>query len=277
MFTYTPTYIYTCTHRYRTLKVEYYMSYFFHRVFPGISFPSPVTIAVIDDLTPAVAGNLGNLKSISPEEPRHALVFAIARDIDAGLSDDDLLLWKNLVVSTIMTFKTVDTEDSIFWLSTNARESVGAQFEVVYFSAVPLSPALPPSLSHPPSTFDHLRNSNSHTSAEVQRIFQFATYNAKREFNSGTPVSAPDLAAEYNAKVVISSGEAVTKDWAYSALAVYDRILKDDVCRTLVLSVPHPNCQTASPIATADCHAASPTRRVDCQLSCVLCACPTKG
>jgi hypothetical protein len=114
------------------------MSYFFHRVHPAIAFPSPVTIAVIGDLTPALAGNLGNLKAISPEEPRHALIFAIARDIDAGLTDDELLAWKNLVVSAIVTFKVVTTEDEIFWLATNARESVGATFEVVYFSAVPL-------------------------------------------------------------------------------------------------------------------------------------------
>jgi hypothetical protein len=143
-----------------THKVEYYMSYFFHRVHPGIAFPTPVHIAVIGDLTPAVAGNLGNLKAISPEEPRHALVFAIARDIDAGLTDDELLWWKNLVVSAIITFKTVDTEDDIFWLATNARESVGAQFEVVYFSAVPPCPRihdtpLPHAVTlQPPMPFD---------------------------------------------------------------------------------------------------------------------------
>jgi hypothetical protein len=208
-----------------------------------------VTLAVIGDLTPAVAGNLGNLKAISPEEPRHALVFAIARDIDAGLTDDELLPWKNLVVSAIITFKTVDTDDDIFWLATNARESVGAQFETVYFSAVPPRPATHTHASmalHSPApcnlqcrlTSARHTHSDSHTSAKVQRIFQLATYKTKREFTSGTPLSAPELAAEYNAKVVISSGEAVTKDYTYSALAVYDRILKDDVCRTLVLSVP---------------------------------------
>ena len=72
----------------------------------------------------------------------------------------------------------------------------------------------------------------------MQRIFQLAAYKAKREFVIGSPFSAPALAAEYNTKVVISSGEAVTRDYAYSALAVYDKILKDDVCRTIVLSVP---------------------------------------
>jgi hypothetical protein len=126
------------------LKVNYYMTYFFRHVHPAITFPTPVTIAVIGDLSPANAGSLGNLKAISPEEPRHALIFAIARDIDAGLSEADLLAWKNLVVSAIITFKAVATEDEIFWLSTNARESVGAQFKVVYFSAVPPCSELPP-------------------------------------------------------------------------------------------------------------------------------------
>ena len=76
----------------------------------------------------------------------------------------------------------------------------------------------------------------------MQRIFQLAAYKTKREFTSGNPLSAPDLAIEYNSKVRVSSGEAVTKDYTYSALRVYDRIFKDDMCRTLVLSVAPSTC-----------------------------------
>ena len=136
-----------------TLQVDYYMSYFFRTVTPGIAFPASVVIAVIGDLSPAIAGTFGNLKAIGPEEPRHALIFAIARDIDAGLPEADLLMWKNLIVSAIITFKKVATEDDIFWLSTNARESVGAQYEVVYFSAVPPH-SQPP--KPPPHTPPHI-------------------------------------------------------------------------------------------------------------------------
>ena len=54
-------------------------------------------IGVAADLSPANVANLGDLKAISPEEPRHALVFAIARDIDNGMSDEQLMPWKSVV------------------------------------------------------------------------------------------------------------------------------------------------------------------------------------
>jgi hypothetical protein len=119
------------------LKVEYYTDYFFGNPTPGIRLPDSVTIAVIDPLTPSNAAHLGRLKAISPEEPRHALVFAIARDIAKGMSDDDLLPWRVLATSAILTFKKVATEDEIFWSATNARETIGAQYESVYYSTVP--------------------------------------------------------------------------------------------------------------------------------------------
>lgn len=102
----------------------------------------------------------------------------------------------------------------------------------------------------------------------MQRIFQIAAYKTKREFVSGTPLSAPELAAEYNKKVAVSSGEAVTKDWTYSALAVYDKILKDDVCRALVLSVPHQNCMCSCMLCVT-CRPQCAVRRA----SCVVCVC----
>jgi len=112
------------------------MEYFYREPRPGISFESRLTIAVHHDSTPLNPGKLGNLKAMSPEEPRHALIFAIARDIDSGMSDEQLMPWKVLITSAILTFQKVDNEEDIFWHATNARESLGAQYEVVYFSSV---------------------------------------------------------------------------------------------------------------------------------------------
>jgi hypothetical protein len=117
-------------------KVEYYREYFFKQPTPGISFGSTVTFAVTHDLSPDVDANLGNLKAISPEEPRHALIFAIARDIDNGMTAAELEPWKLLSLSTIIQFKKIEHDDELFWCATNCRESVGAQFEVVYYSSV---------------------------------------------------------------------------------------------------------------------------------------------
>jgi len=46
------------------------------------------------------------------------------------------------------------------------------------------------------------------------------------------------LTTEYTSKVRVSSGEAVSVHYVYSALAVYNRILKDDIARSLVLKAP---------------------------------------
>ena len=52
------------------------------------------------------------------------------------MSDEQLMPWKVLITSAILTFQKVDNEDDIFWYANNARESLGAQYEVVYFSSV---------------------------------------------------------------------------------------------------------------------------------------------
>jgi hypothetical protein len=76
----------------------------------------------------------GNLKSVTPEEQRHALVLAIARDIKDQQSDVELIKWRHLILSTLVTFTKYTDEDDLFWAATNHRESVGAQYEVVYYS-----------------------------------------------------------------------------------------------------------------------------------------------
>jgi hypothetical protein len=69
----------------------------------------------------------------------------------------------------------------------------------------------------------------------VQRIFQLNAYKLNCEMVTGLPMTAEMLAAEYSSKVRISSGETVSVAYAYSAISVYNQILKDDVARSLVL------------------------------------------
>ena len=59
---------------------------------------------------------------------------------------------------------------------------------------------------------------------------------------TGVPMTAEMLAAEYSSKVRISSGETVSVTYAYSAISVYNLILKDDVARSLVLKAPPQSC-----------------------------------
>ena len=202
-----------------------------------------MTIAVTPDLSPDNDANLGNLKAISPEEPRHALIFAIARDIDNGMTDADLEQWKTVSLSTTLHFKKVEHEDEIFWHATNCREAVGAQFEVVYYSSV-LAPAFKLfkclcCLQTRIATLMMSRFTGArYTRIKVQRIFQLNAYKLNREMVTGAPMTAEMLAAEYSSKVRISSGETVSVTYAYSAISVYNLILKDDVARSLVLKAP---------------------------------------
>ena len=55
---------------------------------------------------------------------------------------------------------------------------------------------------------------------------------------TGSGLSADNLVREFNEKVSVSSGESVTVTYVTSAMAVYERILKDDTCRAIVLGVP---------------------------------------
>jgi hypothetical protein len=116
-------------------KVAYYIDYFLSGN-QTMTFPGTLHVAVLGDLSPDRAPARGHLKSITPEEQRHALVLAIGRAITNGQSDDELTRWRHLLLSTIVTFTKYDTDDDLFWAATNQRESVGAQYEVVYYSTV---------------------------------------------------------------------------------------------------------------------------------------------
>lgn len=95
-------------------------------------FPGVVCIGVTDSSSPVAAASRGWLKGISPEEPRHALVLAIARDLRSGLP---IAAWKTLALSIVMEFRTMATEDDFFWEATKLRESVGVQFVSMYYGA----------------------------------------------------------------------------------------------------------------------------------------------
>lgn len=112
-------------------QVQYLVDYYFDA--PGDKpFPGVVCIGVTDASSPIAAANRGWLKGISPEEARHALVLAIARDLRKGLPIDG---WKTMVLSTVVEFRKMNTDDDFFWEATKLRESIGAQYESMYYSA----------------------------------------------------------------------------------------------------------------------------------------------
>lgn len=108
-----------------------YLTDFYFKEPGNKPFPGVVCIGVTDTSSPIAAAQRGWLKGISPEEPRHALVFAIARDLRKGLPLDK---WKILVLSATMEFRAMAAEDDFFWEATKLRESIGAQYDTMYYS-----------------------------------------------------------------------------------------------------------------------------------------------
>jgi len=111
-------------------KVSYYVDYFLSGN-RQLAFPGALHMAVLGDLSPDNVAARGNLKSITPEEQRHALMLAISGDIANGQSHAVLRRWRDCVLSTVVTFTPYDTDDDLFWAATNQRESIGACHDIV--------------------------------------------------------------------------------------------------------------------------------------------------
>lgn len=117
-------------------EVRYLVDYYFSDPNKTDVFPGIVMIATDACWDPCKPAARGLLRAISPEEPRHALILAIARDVKAGMPEEGLLLWRRLLLSAVTEFRRLSTEEDVFWAATNLRERVGADYETMYFSPV---------------------------------------------------------------------------------------------------------------------------------------------
>lgn len=116
-------------------QVDYYMQYFLSDSSSLKTFPGILHIAVVGESTPENPLCRGLLKSTSPEEQRHALLLSIARDITSQKTSSELEKWRQLLLTTVVQFTRYSCEDDLFWACTNHRESIGAVYEVSYYSS----------------------------------------------------------------------------------------------------------------------------------------------
>jgi len=86
------------------------MEYYFSSSSAVDTFPGAVIVSVDEVYNPLTAESLGFLRALSAEEPRHALVLSIARDIRRGATDEELMLWRRVVLSTIMEFRRLSSD-----------------------------------------------------------------------------------------------------------------------------------------------------------------------
>ena len=164
--------------------------------------PGFVTIAVNKTSDPLDPLARGGLRALCPEETRHALVFAIKRDMDRNLPVDD---WLRVVLSSPVQFQAVDEVDMV-WVATGLREKVGALYETVYYS-------------------------------NVQRVFQIMALRQRQEKLTGKRITVSEVVTLYNSKVSVSSGEAVNTGFVDSAMYVWESLLKNPLLRNLVVAV----------------------------------------
>jgi hypothetical protein len=85
----------------------------------------------MQDITKEPTSMQGGLRMISPEEPFHAYLFAIARDIVGGKPDTDLLQWKAGLLSVTCCFREMANLVDMFWFCSQERENLGAEFKAV--------------------------------------------------------------------------------------------------------------------------------------------------
>lgn len=142
-----------------------------------------------------------------PEETRHAMLFAIKRDIQLKLPVDE---WVRVVLSSPVQFEAVSEVDEI-WVASSIREKVGAQYEVVYYS-------------------------------NVQRVFQIMALKSRQEKLTGKRVTVAEVVSLYNSKVSVSSGEAVTSGFIDSATCIWENVLKHQPLRKLIVAAAFQTC-----------------------------------
>lgn len=80
---------------------------------PTEVFPLVLTVGLVESaltvvdykILPNAADNFGKLELISPCEVLHALIFRIAEDIQKGMADEDLQIWRTCLLNASMEFK----------------------------------------------------------------------------------------------------------------------------------------------------------------------------
>lgn len=143
----------------------------------------------------------GCLRRVSPAEPIHALLMAVARDVEAE-ELEKLDGWKEILLSCLVTFQIVETDTVCHHLNTQLREKAGIEHELIRHSA-------------------------------LSRVLDVTNFSQRLQRGSNAPkqskkASWPKMISEaYNADLILSElSEKVTESWVERALSVSSRMLK---------------------------------------------------
>jgi hypothetical protein len=72
----------------------------------------------------------------SPDEMRHALILAIAKDCLRSAPLAELAMWKHLVLTATIELRLLTHTMDMFWQAVQIREDIGVAFELLYPSSI---------------------------------------------------------------------------------------------------------------------------------------------
>ena len=143
----------------------------------------------------------------SPEEPQHALIFAISQRIEEKADEKELKAWKRLVLSFPGCFLALEGEEAIYFHLTNSRLKPAARAKAV-------------------------------THKTLQLIFDIMEFKRMMEA-PGKPLSNADIAALYASKLNTEAEDKkqsrTSPSTIEAALNVANNILKHASLRDLIL------------------------------------------
>ena len=138
----------------------------------------------------------GALCAISPEEVRHAMMAAIARDIECGVGSEVLEEWRRRVLSCTATFQLHATEAGRLQVAMQLRENMANDHEAM-------------------------------SRSQLQRVYEIIFFRDTFARTHGRDqATAANIAAEY-AKVRMAKGrEKISKSFVDTALTIHGRLLQ---------------------------------------------------
>jgi hypothetical protein len=169
------------------------------------AMPHPVCVSLRPGERPL--DKRGALMAINPEEMRHAMMSAIARDIEAGVDTAVLEQWRARVLSCTGTFVVHASDASRLHMAMQLRENLANDHETM-------------------------------SRTQLQRVYEVIYFRDVWAWTHGRDqASAVNIAGEY-AKVKMAKGrETVSKSFVDTALTIHSRLLSIPAAETLLLDM----------------------------------------
>ena len=149
----------------------------------------------------------GALCAVSPEEMRHAMMAAIARDISNGVESEVLEEWRRKALSCTATFQAHATEAERCRVAMQLRENMANDHETM-------------------------------SRTQLQRVYDIAFFRDQYAKTHGRDqATATNIAAEYGQVRMAKGRERLSKSFVDTALTIHARLLQIPEAERLLLDM----------------------------------------